>query len=206
MVEWTTSCLDWADRIKVGRSIIPPPIFSAQAEEALAVFKELKIVDAPGSPTFGESCAPWVFDLMASIFGAYDPDSGRRLITERYVMLPKKNSKSTIAAGIMMTALILNWRQSGKHTVIAPTIEVAGNAFFPWPGTWGNAPAIRAASLLLATLGIVIWATNLDDFAKATITLICGRALGWVEQIFSFEFGTTRTSTQKDDTINNFMK
>ena len=131
MVEWTTSCLDWADRIKAGRSIIPPPIFPAQAEEALAVFKELKIVDAPGSPTFGESCAPWVFDLVASIFGAYDPDSGRRLITEWFVMLPKKNSKSTIAAGIMMTALILNWRQSGEYTVIAPTIEVAGNAFSP---------------------------------------------------------------------------
>lgn len=30
-----------------------------------------------------------------------------------------------------MTALILNWRQSGEYTVIAPTIEVAGNAFAP---------------------------------------------------------------------------
>lgn len=110
---------------------MPPPIFPAQAEQALAVFKALKIVDAPGSPTFGESCAPWVYELVASIFGAYDPDSGRRLITEWFVLIPKKNSKSTIAAGIMMTALILNWRQSGEYTVIAPTIEVAGNAFSP---------------------------------------------------------------------------
>lgn len=131
MAEWQTSCLDWADRLKTGRTIIPPPIFPAQAEQALAVFKALKIVDAPGSPTFGESCAPWVFDLVASIFGAYDPDSGRRLITEWFVLIPKKNSKSTIAAGIMMTALVLNWRQSGEYTVIAPTIEVAGNAFAP---------------------------------------------------------------------------
>lgn len=131
MAEWQTSCLDWADRIKTGKSIIPPPIFPAQAEQALAVFKALKIVDAPGSPTFGESCAPWVFELVASIFGAYDPDSGRRLITEWFVLIPKKNSKSTIAAGIMMTALVLNWRQSGEYTVIAPTIEVAGNAFSP---------------------------------------------------------------------------
>jgi phage terminase large subunit-like protein len=131
VAEWNTACLDWADRIKTGRSIIPPPIFPAQAEQALDVFKALKIVDAPGSPTFGESCAPWVFELVASIFGAYDPDSGRRLITEWFVLIPKKNSKSTIAAGIMMTALILNWRQSGEYTVIAPTIEVAGNAFSP---------------------------------------------------------------------------
>lgn len=128
---WSTACLDWADRIKEGRSIIPPAIFPEQAEIALRIFKELKIVDAPGSPTFGEACADWVFDLVASIFGAYDADSGRRLITEWFVCLPKKNSKSTIAAGIMMTALILNWRQSAEFAVIAPTVEVANNAYAP---------------------------------------------------------------------------
>ena len=72
-----------------------------------------------------------MFDLVASIFGAYDVDSGKRLITEWFILIPKKNSKSTISAGIMLTALILNWRQSGEFTVIAPTIEVAGNAFSP---------------------------------------------------------------------------
>ncbi|SMP72045.1 hypothetical protein SAMN06295970_117117 [Noviherbaspirillum suwonense] len=72
--------------------------------------------------------------------------------------------------------------------------------------TRANALAIGAASLVLVTLVIVVWATNMDDFAKATITLICGRALGWVEQVFSFEFGTTRTSAKKDDTINNLTK
>ena len=126
-----TSCLDWAERIKSGRSIIPPPIFKDQAEQALKIFKELKIVDAPGSPTFGDACAEWVFDLVASIFGAYDKDSGRRLITEWFVCLPKKNSKSTIAAGVMMTALILNWRQSAEFAILAPTIEVANNSFAP---------------------------------------------------------------------------
>lgn len=130
-MEWQTSCLDWSDRIKQGRSIIPPPIFPEQAEQALEVFKQLKIVDAPGSPTFGEACNDWVFDLVASIFGAYDAETGRRLITEWFVMLPKKNSKSTIAAGIMMTALVLNWRQSAEFTILAPTIEVASNSFAP---------------------------------------------------------------------------
>lgn len=131
MAEWSTSCLDWADRLVKGESIIPPPIFPEQAEQALAVFKALKIVDAPGSPTFGEACAQWVFDLVASIFGAYDPDTGRRLITEWFVLIPKKNSKSTIAAGIMMTAVILNWRQSAEFAILAPTVEVANNAYAP---------------------------------------------------------------------------
>lgn len=131
MPEWTTACPDWAARLRAGESIIPPPIFPEQAATALAVFKELRIVDAPRSPTFGECCAPWVFDLVASIFGAYDAEIGRRLITEWFVLVPKKNSKSTIAAGIMMTALILNWRQSAEFSILAPTVEVANNSFGP---------------------------------------------------------------------------
>ena len=130
-MEWTTACPDWADRLKSGRSIIPPPIFPEEAERALEVFKALRIVDAPGSPTFGEACAPWVFDLVASIFGAYDSESGRRLITEWFICIPKKNSKSTLAAGIMMTALILNWRQSAEFAILAPTIEIANNSYAP---------------------------------------------------------------------------
>jgi phage terminase large subunit-like protein len=131
MPEWSTSCPDWAARLRAGESIIPPPIFPEQAEQALNIFKQLKIVDAQGSPTFGESCAEWVFALVRSIFGAYDADSGRRLITEWFILIPKKNSKSTIAAGIMMTAVILNWRQSAEFSVLAPTVEVANNAFAP---------------------------------------------------------------------------
>lgn len=131
MPEWSTSCPDWAARLRAGESIIPPPIFPEQAEQALSIFKQLKIVDAPGSPTFGESCAEWVFDLVRSIFGAYDATEGRRLIVEWFVLIPKKNAKSTIAAGIMMTAVILNWRQSAEFSVLAPTVEVANNAYAP---------------------------------------------------------------------------
>lgn len=131
MPDWSTACPDWAQRLRDGRSIIPPPIFQAEAEAALQVLRELRIVDAPGSPTIGEACAQWVFDLVASIFGAYDAESGRRLITEWFVLIPKKNSKSTIAAAVMLTALIRNWRQSATFSILAPTVKVADNSFDP---------------------------------------------------------------------------
>jgi phage terminase large subunit-like protein len=131
MPEWTTACPDWAERLRSGCSIIPPPIFPEEAEANLEVMRELRIVDAPGSPRIGEASGQWVFDLAASVFGAYDAQSGRRLIKEWFVMLPKKNFKSGLAASIMLTCLIRNWRQSAEFTILAPTKEVADNSYNP---------------------------------------------------------------------------
>ncbi|EPD35458.1 terminase large subunit [Delftia acidovorans] len=131
MPEWTTACPDWAERLRDGRSIIPPPIFPAEAEANLIVMRDLRIVDAPGSPRMEDSCGQWLFDLAASIFGAYDASTGRRLIKEWFVMLPKKNFKSGFAASVMLTLLIRNWRKSAEFTILAPTKEVADNSFSP---------------------------------------------------------------------------
>lgn len=131
MPTWTTACPDWADRLRCGESIIPAPIFPEEAEKGLEVMRSLRIVDAPGSPTIGEASGQWIFDLAATVFGAYDAESGRRLITEWFVMLPKKNFKSGLAASIMLTCLIRNWRQSAEFTILAPTLEVANNSFGP---------------------------------------------------------------------------
>lgn len=65
-----------------------------------------------------------------------------------------------------------------------------------------NVLAAGACLMVILCLFITVWSSNMDDFAKASITLILGRSLGWVEQVFSFEFGTTRANKTKDDTIN----
>ena len=132
---WTTACQDWETRIAAGQSLIPfAPLFPAEAEDALGIFRDLHVVDMgseDSSPTMGEVSRAWVTDLVAAIFGAYDPETGRRLIREALLLISKKNGKSTDAAGIMMTALLKNWRQSGEMGILAPTVEVANNAFAP---------------------------------------------------------------------------
>jgi phage terminase large subunit-like protein len=97
----------------------------------MQVLNDLRIVDAPGSPLIGDSCAPWISDLAGAIFGAYNSNTGERLIQEFFLLISKKNAKSTIAAAIMLTVLIRNWRQSAEFIILAPTIEVANNAYAP---------------------------------------------------------------------------
>lgn len=131
---WSTACRDWEDRIVKGIPLTPcQPLFPSAADSGMEIFNQLKIVDA--GVTFGDSL-PWVSEFAEGIFGSYcnvegHPDEGRRLIKTFFMLISKKNTKSTIAAGIMLTVLIQNWRPEAEFLILSPTKELADNCFKP---------------------------------------------------------------------------
>ncbi|ETX26494.1 terminase large subunit [Roseivivax isoporae] len=127
---WSTAVPDWEDRILSGRSLIPDlPLFDHVADKALRIFKRLRVPDLVGTPTYGEVCEQWVFDLVRAIFGSYDPETRRRMLQEFFLLVPKKNGKSAIAAAIIVVAAIMNERPQAELILIAPTQKIASIAF-----------------------------------------------------------------------------
>jgi phage terminase large subunit-like protein len=121
------------NRIAARQSLIPAglPIDADRAAKAVRIFGRLRLVDVPGKPRMRDACEPWVFDFVRTIFGAQDPETRRQLIREFFVCVAKKNGKSSFAAGIMLTALIMNERAQGEYLILAPTKDVADNSFLP---------------------------------------------------------------------------
>lgn len=129
---WTTSCTDWQERIVNKQSLMPcAPLFPQVADVAERIFNELILVDVMDSPKMGDVTLEWVLEFVRSIFGSYNPETKRRLIREFFLLISKKNTKSTIAAGVMLVALLLNDRLSAELIILAPTKEVADNSFNP---------------------------------------------------------------------------
>jgi phage terminase large subunit-like protein len=131
-MKWSTSCPDWERRIVERESLITcPPLFPVVAEQAWSICSEFCLTDVMGQPLLGEASLPWLRDFVMAIFGAENPETGRRHINEFMLMVSKKNAKSTVAAAIMLCALLMNWRQSAELLILSPTKEIADNSYKP---------------------------------------------------------------------------
>ena len=127
---WATACPDWAARLMAGESLVPDlPLFAAERDKALRIFDRLRLPDVIGQPPMAEAAGPWIRDIVAALFGAYDAEMNRRMIQEIFLLVPKKNGKSSYAAAIMVTAMIVNRRPNAEFLLIAPTMEIAGISY-----------------------------------------------------------------------------
>lgn len=119
---WSLACPDWEFRIRSGLSLIPSlPLNQQAANKAVAIFDRLQLADVPGTPAMATACGPWFRDIVRNLFGSLDPVTGHRHIREVFTLVPKKSSKTSYSALLMLTALLMNERPRGKFLLVAPT-------------------------------------------------------------------------------------
>lgn len=123
------SCVDWETRVRRDQSLMPDGLVLdvMRAKRARRIFEQLVLPDVPGTPTFGEVGGEWIAEFVEAVFGTWN--GAERVVTEFFELVPKKNSKTTNGAGIMVTALIVNQRPRAEFLLIAPTQAVANLAF-----------------------------------------------------------------------------
>ncbi|WP_323744914.1 terminase TerL endonuclease subunit [Noviherbaspirillum malthae] len=93
------------------------------------MFNKLRLADVPETPTLAEAGGDWFRDIVRALFGSQDPVTRARAIRELLLLVPKKNSKTTNGALLMLTALLLNERPHGSLIMTAPVHDVAQLAF-----------------------------------------------------------------------------
>lgn len=63
------------------------------------------------------------------------------------------------------------------------------------------------AVVVILLLVFIIWRDPaINEYVKGIFTLVLGRFLGYLDNIYSFEYGTNRSSKTKDATIENLSK
>jgi len=126
---WDFSCPDWLARLKAGRSLMPDlPLDAGEADRAVGIFDKLRLPDVPERPALREAAGEWQRDIVRAVFGSLSGD-GERQVPEIFALVPKKNSKTTGGAAIMVTALLMNKRPRAEFILVGPTQEVADLAF-----------------------------------------------------------------------------
>ena len=129
MSSWNFACPDWERRLSEGRTLVPDlPLIHSRAQQAVDVFNRLRLPDVPGQPSMAKAAGDWFRDIVRAVFGSLD-DEGVRHVQECFALVPKKNSKTTGGAGIMLTALLLNVRPRAEFLLVGPTQEIADLAF-----------------------------------------------------------------------------
>lgn len=139
------SCVDWRARLRDGRSLVPALQLPdpAAGDRAVAVFNRLRLADVPGTPAMGEAGGEWFRDIVRALFGAVDPITKARLIRELFLLVPKKNSKTTNGALLMLTALLLNERPNAPFLLTAPVQKTAEEAFSAIAGAIALDPVLE---------------------------------------------------------------
>ncbi len=126
---WNLSSPNWQDLIRRGESlaVLALPLDEKAASRAVKVFDKLRLPDVPGKPLLKDAAGDWFRDIVRALHGSIV--DGERMVREPFLLTPKKSSKTSYGAALMLTSLLLNERPKAEFLLIAPTQPIAEIAF-----------------------------------------------------------------------------
>lgn len=147
-----TACPNWEELLRSGASPIPQlELDEEAAATAVRAYETLRLPDVVGQPKFKDAGGPWGRDLVRCVFGTVRRNKAGRIAgrTHRkfFVLIPKKNAKTTTGAGIMLVALLLNERPNAEFLLVGPTQKIADLAYDAVVGMINADPAGWLAKL-----------------------------------------------------------
>src|SRR4051812_26326361 len=125
---WNLSLPNWQEIIRTGGSLVPDlPLDQVAAQRAVAVFDKLRLPDVAGKPLLKEAAGDWFRDIVRALHGSVV--GSERMVREPFLLVPKKSSKTSYGAALMLTSLLINERPKAEFLLIAPTQPIAEIAF-----------------------------------------------------------------------------
>src|SRR6266581_4771873 len=128
---WSLACEDWQERIQDPDGTLVPdlPLDDKRADRAVEIFDSLRLPDVAGLPLLKDAAGDWFRDIVRALHGSIDRRNGKRHIREVFLLVPKKNSKTTGGAALMLTSLLMNKVPKAEFLLIAPTQPITEIAF-----------------------------------------------------------------------------
>ena len=138
--------------------IIENTVFNEFQIKALNFVANLTIPDGINNAKIGDFWLGWQQDFIAKIFESVkeieiseNTKIIQRHIREFFLLIPKKNGKSTLAAGLAIACMLLNRRHNDESYIISPTKAISKNSFLPMCAMIRADPYLRARFKIVAT-------------------------------------------------------
>ena len=138
-----------------------------------------------------------VIDIAKTVTGASSPEQALEMLkvnSERQQEFNMAVLKSNAELDIAYLADMNSARTRDAEFVKAGTHNYRADTMY------------ALAIVVIVGLVYAVFKSGLDEYAKGIITLVLGRFLGYLDNIYNFEFGTTRASKTKDETIRSLSK
>lgn len=133
MMPFDFACPDWVEKLERGDTPIPElPLDHEEAERAVGIFNKMRLPDVIGTPELRIAGGEWMRDIVRAVFGSMETSAMGpvvRRVGEVFILVPKKNAKTTSGAAIALTFMLMSRRRHADLLIIGPTQKISEIAF-----------------------------------------------------------------------------